>query len=451
MRIITLGILVLFNILNLICTLDLDRKLSDFEGELKTAEKKFIKAEKFIEEELKNWFKSPEEHADYLKNITQYPVIFVPGDGGNQIYAKLNKTNSPHYICDKVTKDYFELWLNLELITPYVIECLVDNIRLVYNRETKLTENSPGVETLIRDFGETDSVEFLDSSKFSITTYFGLIAEGLVKNAGYKRGHNLKGAPYDWRKAPNELYEFYHNLTALVEKTYYENNGTPVILIAHSMGNPTLLYWLNNYLNLSWKEKFIRSFVSLAGVWGGAAKPVRLMTSGDNLDIIVVKPLTARPYQRSASSTAWLMPSEKFWDADEILVSTPNRNYTVNDYEQLFKDLGHEDGYLMRENTKNLIMNLNPPDVEFHALYGVEMKTPAGFVWKKQKDFPDTQPSVIYGDGDGTVNLRSLYGYRRWIGKQKKPIYFKEFKGVDHLGILKSKGVIQYIMNLLQK
>ncbi len=193
----------------------------------------------------------------------------MPGDGGNQIYAKLNKTSRPHYICDLTTKDYFELWLNLELISPYVIECLVDNLRLVYNNKTKLTENSPGVETLVDKFGMTDTVEFLDSSKYSITTYFGLIAEALVKNAGYTRNLNLKGAPYDWRKAPNELHIFYGNLTTLVESTYYENNCIQVMFVAHSMGNPVLLYWLNHYVNTSWKNKYIRSFVSLAGVWGG--------------------------------------------------------------------------------------------------------------------------------------------------------------------------------------
>ena len=193
----------------------------------------------------------------------------MPGDGGNQIYAKLNKTSRPHYICDLTTKDYYELWLNLELITPYVIECLVDNLRLVYNNKTKMTENSPGVDILIKNFGLTDSVEYIDSSKLSITTYLGAIADALVKNAGYVRGLNLKGAPYDWRKAPNELHEFFMNLTKLVEETYYQNKGLKVILVAHSMGNPVLLYWLNNYVHLAWKEKFIKKFVSLAGVWGG--------------------------------------------------------------------------------------------------------------------------------------------------------------------------------------
>lgn len=407
--------------------------------------------EELVLDKINNWFETPEEHANYLSNITKYPIIFVPGDGGNQIYAKLNKTSRPHYICDLVTKDFFELWLNLELISPYVIQCLVDNLRLVYNNKTKLTENSPGVETLVKHFGLTDTVEYLDSSQYSITTYFGLLAEALVKNAGYTRNVNLKGAPYDWRKAPNEMYEFYMNLTKLVEATYYENGEERVILIAHSMGNPVLLYWLNNYVNLSWKDKFVRSFVSLAGVWGGAVKPVRLMASGDNLDIIVVQPLTARPYQRSASSTAWLMPSDRFWKSDEVLVSTPDRNYTVTDYEQFFKDLDHIDGYEMRQNTKDLIVELNPPDVEIHTLYGVGLKTPASFNWDKQKNFPDTHPSVEYGDGDGTVNLRSLHGFKRWIGKQEKPIYNKEFKGVDHIAILKSPDMIEYILELLKK
>lgn len=74
--------------------------------------------------------------------------------------------------------------------------------------------------------------------------------------------------------------------------------STPVILVAHSMGNPVTLYWLNNLVDQKWKNKYIRSMVSLAGVWGGAAKTVRLMASGDNIDVIVVSPIKARPYQR---------------------------------------------------------------------------------------------------------------------------------------------------------
>ena len=142
-------------------------------------------------------------------------------------------------------------------------------MRLVYDNATKKTYNSPGVETTVKDFGDPSTVEYLDSSRLSITSYFSAISDALVKNFKYVRGVNIRGAPYDWRKAPDELDDFYKNLTRLVEETYYLNNGTKVMLVAHSMGNPVTLYWLNNYVNLAWKQKFIRNFVSLSAVWGG--------------------------------------------------------------------------------------------------------------------------------------------------------------------------------------
>lgn len=124
----------------------------------------------------------------------------MPGDGGNQIYAKLNKTSAIHYFCQLKTSDFFELWLNLEEITPYVIDCLVENLKLVYNNGTRQTLNSDGVDILIKDFGFTDPVEYIDSSKLSISTYFGLIVNALVTKAKYVRNVNIRGAPYDWRK-----------------------------------------------------------------------------------------------------------------------------------------------------------------------------------------------------------------------------------------------------------
>ena len=48
-----------------------------------------------------------------------HPIILVPGDGGNSIEGRLNKTTTVHYICDKVS-DWFTLWLNLEQLVPEV-------------------------------------------------------------------------------------------------------------------------------------------------------------------------------------------------------------------------------------------------------------------------------------------------------------------------------------------
>lgn len=382
------------------------------------------------------------------KNITRFPTLFIAGDGGNQLYAKLNKTDSPHYFCKLKTNDYFELWLNLEEISPYVVDCLVDNLRLVYDNNTRTTRNANGVDIKVNNFGQTDTLEYLDSSHIYGTSYFAYMVNALVTKLNYVKGKEIRGAPYDWRKAPNELGEFFKNLTGLLIETYNTNNNTQVIIIAHSMGNPIILYWLNNYLSKEQKDLYIRAFVSLAAPWGGAVKTLRLMASGDNIDVIVVKPLSARPYQRSAVSTAWLMPSDTFWSDNEILVSQPKQNYTVKDYKKFFQDISYTDGYEMRLDVEKLTYDLFAPEIEVHALYGVGVKTTESFVYTGNQ-FPDSQPNVIYGDGDGTVNIRSLLGYKRWYNDQNEKIFFKEFKGVDHLAILKNQDAIDYILNLI--
>lgn len=54
-------------------------------------------------------------------------LFTVPGDGGSRIDAKLDKPEVVHYFCDKKTDKYDNIWLNLELLVPLVIDCLVSN------------------------------------------------------------------------------------------------------------------------------------------------------------------------------------------------------------------------------------------------------------------------------------------------------------------------------------
>ncbi len=66
----------------------------------------------------------------------------------------------------------------------------------------------------------------------------------------------------------DELGDYFKNLTDLIEETYYMNHNLPVVLLSHSMGGPMTLFLLNP-CHQAWKAKFIKSFISLAGVWGG--------------------------------------------------------------------------------------------------------------------------------------------------------------------------------------
>ncbi|XP_014661427.1 PREDICTED: group XV phospholipase A2-like [Priapulus caudatus] len=381
-----------------------------------------------------------------IKHGIGHPVILIPGDGGSQVEAKLNKTVVPHSYCDKITSDYFNLWLNLELLIPYVLDCWVDNMRLDYDNVTRKASEPEGVNIRIPGFGNTTTVEWLDPSQASPGLYFTKIVDALIA-LGYTRGLNIKGAPYDFRRAPNEHGEYFKRLKTLVEQTYYSNGNHKVVLLCHSMGNPMVLYFLNGQ-SQAWKDKFVHSMFALAGVWGGTVKPIRVYASGENLGVFLLNPLTLRKQQRSTPSLAFLLPSSDFWGPDEVLATTAQRNYTVKDYKAFFDDLGYPNGYDSWLDTRDLIDIGKPPGVVVHCLHGAKVDTAERFAWKAGK-FPDHQPTATYGDGDGTVNMRSLRGCLRWERAQKQKVYERGYKGVDHMGILQHPPIIDYLQKVL--
>lgn len=173
-----------------------------------------------------------------------------------------------------------------------------------------------------------------------------------------------------------------------------------------------------------------------------------MLFPGDNIDIITVNSSLARPLQRSMPSTYFLMPSEQFWNDSETLIQTPSRNYTVKNYKQFFQDLNLNDGYQMRRDTEGLVDPSRPPNVVVHCLYGYGLPTAGGYLYGKGA-WPDQPPKRFDGDGDRTVNIRSLRGCLNWKNKQKQGVYHKDFKGISHQKILSHSVVADYIKTIL--
>ena len=66
-------------------------------------------------------------------------------------------------------------------------------------------ENTPGVITRVPDFGNTSSIEYLDPVLSHPGQYFAPFVQSLVNTFGYKRGVNMRAAPYDFRYGPGKI------------------------------------------------------------------------------------------------------------------------------------------------------------------------------------------------------------------------------------------------------
>ncbi|XP_037976740.2 phospholipase A2 group XV isoform X1 [Plutella xylostella] len=382
------------------------------------------------------------------------PVILIPGDGGSQLEAKLNRSASTHYICEKTSNGYFNIWLNLELLVPFVIDCWVDNTKLVYDNKTRTTSNPEGVDIRVPGWGTPEAVEWISPTHQKAGSYFSTIADALVK-MGYQRNVSIRGAPYDFRKAPNENVEFFVKLKTLAEETYKMNNNTPVTIIGHSMGGAMAQHFLRLQTQ-AWKDQYIRRLIGISTPWGGAVKALKVFAIGDDLGALMLRESTMRAQQVTCPSLAWLLPSRALWKPTEVLVTTDKYNYTLNDLQRLFLDMNLPAAWEMRKDVERFQDDFAAPGVELHCVYGTDIATVEQLSYKPGT-WLDGYPTLVKGDGDGTVNLRSLSACLHWKKRRNRTTLNKgkvikalPLSKAEHLQILHDQRVIDYITTVMK-
>lgn len=374
------------------------------------------------------------------------PIVIIPGLTGSQLQAKLNINNPANIFCDKKA-DWYTIWLNFEELLPYVIDCFISNTKLSYNISTRTYNNTRGVLIRAPCFGSTYAIEYLDSH--NRVEYFYPLVQKLV-DFGYKRDHSLVGAPYDWRLGPNSLKRvgYYANLTRLIENTYTMNDNTAVTLICHSLGCPTVLYYLNNLVTLDWKRNYIHHLISFAGAWGGSIKTISGPISGDNFFYGLISPIKLRESQRTFESTYFLFPNAEIYDNSMTLVETLSGNYSFNTLDKLFNSINFPLANTMRNDLIDINKGFPNPRVPICCIHGRDVQTTNKMIYGK--DFPDAQPQFQYGAGDGTVNIESLRVCTRW----NNSINFKELivpgKDGSHETILNADIALTAIKEIVQ-
>ncbi|XP_031377859.1 lecithin-cholesterol acyltransferase-like 1 [Punica granatum] len=391
-----------------------------------------------------------------------HPVILVPGSGGNQLEGRLTaKYKPPSWLCSREVapgccgRGWFRLWFDPSVLLAPFTKCFAHRMTLHYDPEKDDYYNAPGVETRVPHFGSTRSLLYMDPHLKHVTAYMGPLVDSLCR-IGYVDGQTLFGAPYDFRYGlaadghPSRVgTKFLGDLRDLVERASASNGGMPVILLSHSLGGLFVLEFLRRNPP-SWRRKYVRHFIALSAPWGGSVEEMLTFASGYTLGVPLVDPLIVRGEQRSSESNLWLLPNPVVFESTRpLVISSSNVSYTAKDMSQFLTDIGFPEGvgpYKSRIVPLTERLSMAAPGVPVTCIVGSGVRTPETLFYDQDRGF-NGQPEVVYGDGDGTVNMVSLLGLERlWKDETGQELKVIKLPEVSHTSILKERGALEKIM-----
>merc|ERR1712110_1119238 len=106
----------------------------------------------------------------------------------------------------------------------------------------------------------------------------------------------------------------------------------------------------------------------------------------------------------------------------------------MSNYETLFHRLNTSDGYDMWKDTKDLLKGIPAPQVEVYCWHGINVPTTEKLVYSEYRNA--TRLTLQKGNGDGTVNLRSMNACLKWRNEQIHDVHYRTFQNINHLGMM---------------
>ena len=254
---------------------------------------------------------------------------------------------------------------------------------------------------------------------------------------------------------------YFDQLKSLTEEMYRRNGRTKVTLVVHSMGGPVSLHFLTSFsgINQAWKDKHIHAYVPISGAWAGATGAVQSVISrihGGSLPgfLMFARGIIdkyAIPIARKIQSLPWLFPKSSVF-GNTVIVSTPSKGYRINDYEELFSDIGYTNGYRFFQGVQGINLNYPAPNVPTYCYYGVNVKTPKKYRYSKDfkpgKSTIGLKPKITFGNGDSTVNIESSRVCHAW-SSMRHPFTFKGYSKVNHVNIVGNSRVLADIASIV--
>lgn len=351
--------------------------------------------------------------------------------------------------------DYFDIWFKIKNFRKFLIECWAVSFRLHYDPKTRKSYATPGVNVRPRDFGSVFEIEQnILKWKGHEKEYAKYLIEALV-GLGYIKNQNLLAATYDWRFAPQDNSHFPEYFAKLIEVTYQMNEKRSVILTCHGAGCLYTHYFLHQQ-KPEWKAHYIKGLIAIGSPWGGSFHYLYSYLDTDD-DSIAHSFKDVRFVERTFSSTAYLLPQPQVFAGDALL-HTMFRNYTANEYKDMFLGLGYPNAYNMWLDSYPITSKVKHPGVDVFIINGLGFKTMESVSYFKAIDVNDekntkkrTKRRIIYGNGDGKINLKSARRCLEWQSEKFSKYYkfhYMEFMA-SHDNLIKETHPVSHILNIV--
>ena len=243
-----------------------------------------------------------------------------------------------------------------------------------------------------------------------------------------------------------------------MQKAYSQNGARRVILVTHSYGGIMTHRFLVNHVTAAWKRKYVECWVPVAVPWAGSVASLHGYVSGKlSSDLKVNKTVYANMI-RSWESTMNTLPVKgvvRGVPGEGVIASVGGREYTALDVEQLVARVAGRTAARRYLRANRLAAGddehpLRHPGVDVRMVIssGVDTVNRVNFP-NGTEDFLNTPASLIYGDGDGSVNAGSLGAANHW-GRDSSDYEFKVYEapGTDHQDVLKSAAMLQAISDI---
>lgn len=143
-----------------------------------------------------------------------------------------------------------------------------------------------------------------------------------------------------------------------------------------------------------------------------------------------------------------MLPRPEIWK-DHVLVRTPRRNYTADDYEALFDDM-QEDDLLEKYRDARKYWRFEHPGVDVHCISGRGLLVPESVTLAGDRFDAGITSVLHYGEGDGRLHLVSMRSCRLFEAMRTDKRFSYQELEFEHSALVRDARAVRRILEVIQ-